>query len=536
VSRLPDKYRIPLVLCYLEGKTTAEAARHVGCPRGTVLSRLARARERLRLRLAERGLAPLAALATLGLAESMARAVVPPTLAGPTVEAALAHAAGTATGDLISAQAVALAKGAMQAMLMTRLRIVAGVLLLAGMLGTGAGWLTQAARAGKPGEEPGVARVKGDANAVRLTGEAVTRLGIRTGEAKPRGAPRPRVLQLPGALALDPQRLSRVRLRCAGEVLEVKGKVGEAVKKGDVLAVAQSKDLAEKKSAYVDALVQWRLDQDVLERAEKGAAEGAVPEAFVLNARRTASASEGAANRARTTLLALQVPEEEIKALKAYAEGLAKPRAKRDPEKEKTWARVEVRAPRDGIIVERNVNAGDVIDPTSNLFTVADSGRLLVVVQAPEADLPALQALPAEQRRWVIRPAAEPRQAVEGKIDQIGYLIDPNQHTATLTGTVANPEGRLRPGQFITASVTLATPQAELVIPASALVEDGRESFVFVQPDPDKPIYVQRRVTVVRRGQDMAHVRFTLKPGERLVTAGALELKAGLDDLQAQGK
>src|SRR5262249_13107360 len=62
VSRLPERFRAPVVLCYLEGRSVDEAALVLGCPRGTVASRLARARERLRLRLAGRGLALTAAL------------------------------------------------------------------------------------------------------------------------------------------------------------------------------------------------------------------------------------------------------------------------------------------------------------------------------------------------------------------------------------------------------------------------------------------------------------------------------------------
>jgi RNA polymerase sigma factor (sigma-70 family) len=57
VNRLPEKYRRPFVLCYLEGNTNEQAARQLGCPKGTVLSRLVRGRERLRARLARRGLA-----------------------------------------------------------------------------------------------------------------------------------------------------------------------------------------------------------------------------------------------------------------------------------------------------------------------------------------------------------------------------------------------------------------------------------------------------------------------------------------------
>src|SRR5262249_60253104 len=67
IHRLPEKYRVPLVLCSLEGKTNEEAARCLGCPKGTVLPRLARGRERLRERLARRGVTlSAAALAALG--------------------------------------------------------------------------------------------------------------------------------------------------------------------------------------------------------------------------------------------------------------------------------------------------------------------------------------------------------------------------------------------------------------------------------------------------------------------------------------
>jgi cobalt-zinc-cadmium efflux system membrane fusion protein len=207
----------------------------------------------------------------------------------------------------------------------------------------------------------------------------------------------------------------------------------------------------------------------------------------------------------------------------------------RDPGKEKAWPRVEVLAPRDGVVVERNIADDEVVvDTTVTLFTIADISRLLVLANVPEDDLPALLALPAEKRRWSIRFAGQA--PVEGQIDEIGYLVDPNIHEALVKGTIPNADGRLRAGQFVTAVITLPPSGREVVVPASALVDTGRETLVFLQPDPARPVYVQRSVTVVRRGHDTAHVRFATKPEDRIVTAGALELKAALDDLKAARK
>jgi RNA polymerase sigma factor (sigma-70 family) len=96
IGRLPEKYRDPLVLCYLEGKTNEEAAQLLACPPGTVFSRLARARERLRKQLRRRGLVPSIAVLTTALAtfQQNARAAVPPQLALTTAHLAVEVATG----------------------------------------------------------------------------------------------------------------------------------------------------------------------------------------------------------------------------------------------------------------------------------------------------------------------------------------------------------------------------------------------------------------------------------------------------------
>src|SRR5262249_1640499 len=94
IGRLPEKYRAAFVLCHVEGRTNEEAARELCCPVGTVLSRLARARRRLRETLTRRGVTLAAGALALGLSAEAARAAVPGVLIRGAVRAAVLHAVG----------------------------------------------------------------------------------------------------------------------------------------------------------------------------------------------------------------------------------------------------------------------------------------------------------------------------------------------------------------------------------------------------------------------------------------------------------
>ncbi len=152
VHRLPAKYRVPFVLCYLQGKTTAQAAQMLGCAQGTIFSRLAWARERLRKQLGQRRHALAAEAFGSILARSTVSAVVPVSHALSTSKAALAFAAGTAAAaGTSSAPAVALAEGVLRAMFLTKLKIAIMVLLAIAMAGTAGGVLARRVFAGAEG-------------------------------------------------------------------------------------------------------------------------------------------------------------------------------------------------------------------------------------------------------------------------------------------------------------------------------------------------------------------------------------------------
>jgi RNA polymerase sigma factor (sigma-70 family) len=146
--RLPARYRAPLVLCYLEGKTRDEAAEELGWTVGSVKGRLERGRQLLEMRLARRGLAFSTALLATALASSSA-AAAPATLQAAAVQ--LAAGAGTAPPTVL-----ALAEGAMQALFLARLKIVLAAALLIGIVSGGAGvgiYRAAAARQTTPGSD-----------------------------------------------------------------------------------------------------------------------------------------------------------------------------------------------------------------------------------------------------------------------------------------------------------------------------------------------------------------------------------------------
>ena len=398
-------------------------------------------------------------------------------------------------------------------------------------------------------------------NTIRITDEGMKVLGIQTMEVRP--SPPPEPLRLPGSIGLDPNKLVRIHSRFPGEVARLgtttelatgaNNKVrprprplryGDKVKVGQVLAVVWSKDIGEKKSEMIEAICKRDTDRVKLERY-KSVPKGVIPESTILSAQHDVQADEIAFDKAERTLLSWKVTPDELTAVFQEAKDIqtGKPL---DKNIAKSWAETEIRSPIDGTIVEKNFNVGDILGDTSaDLFKVADMSRVVVMANAFEEDLPVLRALRPDQRNWKIDIKADPNDIpIPGKIDLIGSIVDPAQHSAAIMGSLDNTDGRLNIGQFITATIDLPPDPTMVAVPTTALVEQGDDTQIFVEVDAVHHEFARRQVMVTRRGRNLAFVRVSptsserregdepLHAGEHVITTGVLELAAQLDDLK----
>jgi cobalt-zinc-cadmium efflux system membrane fusion protein len=439
--------------------------------------------------------------------------------------------------------------------------------------------------------------VKGQEHTLSVPAEVLASLGIRKGKienvATAEKPTQGRPLVMPGSTAQDDTRLSRVRVRFNAQVIEI-SKVrphpdlpettdlntereiltGDPIKEGRTLAVLQSVEVANMKSTLVNAWVQLYFDQDVLERYE--AASASVPEILLDTAKRNVRGDQTTIASSYATLRIWGFSFEDLRDLRKEADELTQLRLKSTKDKaaqkeeeaawavkKDAWMRVDLKAPRSGTLVERNISKGEfVADNTQPLFQIAEVGRMVVYANPPEDDLPALLRERKEKKElyWTVHTVGLPAKGVVGPISEISYFIDQNQHTAVIKGFIENPEEKLRAGQFASVMIELPAPAHTVEIPINALDEDGKQSIVFVVKSADKKhsIVEMRRVIVTQRFANTAYVLSDfadlppekchltkeekeqglleptpLEEGAGVITSGVLELKSALEDKES---
>ena len=382
---------------------------------------------------------------------------------------------------------------------------------------------------------------------IRLVGRDLGSLGINIYTIE--GNPPPNKLRLPGTLSLDPNRFVRVHSRFPGEARRV-GKAtgtdrplqyGDKVSVGQLLITIWSKDVGEKKSELVDALSKEHFDLIILKRLNS-VKESVVTQRAINDAERNHQQDVVAVAKAERTLRSWNFTEAEIEAVRQEARDiLAGKEAIAD---DGHWAELDVVAPQSGMIVEKNFNVGDIIDTTQDLLKIADIDRLQALVNVFEEDLPLLRRLAPDEQKWSLQLKSESVDtAILGRFDQIGVIVDPKMHTSVVMGYTDNTTRKLAIGQFITATVEVPGDPTQIVVPISAVIEEGSSTAVFVETNAERHEFTRRRVVVKRRGRTLAHVliepdktqtergALPLRPGERVLVNSVVELDAELNDL-----
>lgn len=310
-----------------------------------------------------------------------------------------------------------------------------------------------------------------------------------------------------GKILANENRLAHLSARVPGRIVAVYANLGDRVKEGDRLLLLDSPAFGEAQLEYRKARTTLSVMGKALERATAlldrgaiGAGEQQRREADFENARADL-------HEAEEKLHLLGMTEREIQQLAA----------KTLPHAE--VARVSLRAPFPGEVIERNATIGEVIDPNTMLFTVADLSAVWVRADFPEQQAGRLKT----GLIFEVRVSAYPDTIFHGAITYVGAVIDPTTRTVMARADVSNPDGRLRPEMF--AEVSLVTDeQSVLSVPRAAVQQVGSRTVVFVVRGPRR--FESREVTLGQASSEYIQVMTGLVSGDEVVTQGSYALKS----------
>jgi len=308
-------------------------------------------------------------------------------------------------------------------------------------------------------------------------------------------------LNATGAVFPDVSREIPVISLANGRVVDIKVRLDEAVKKGQLMFRVQSPDINTAFNAYLKSANDEQLANKAYIRAQDLLAHGAISQAMFEQA-------EDAENNAKADLTAAD------EQLKLYGVDKAHPSPV-----------VNVYAPVSGVVVSQNITngaaAGVGLAGSATAFTIADLSQVWVVCDVYENDIPKLQL--GQQARITVN--AYPDRPLTGRVSDIGPILDPSLRTAKVRIEVANP-GFLKLGMFATATFTSRTKQAHAVVPADAVLHLHDRDWVFVPVGDNK-----FRRTEVRAGQIISGSRQTIlsgiQPGQQVVSNALLLESAG---------
>ncbi|WP_139557236.1 efflux RND transporter periplasmic adaptor subunit [Methylotetracoccus oryzae] len=304
------------------------------------------------------------------------------------------------------------------------------------------------------------------------------------------------VLYLPGRLAWNEDRTSRIFPPFAGRVRAILAKVGDTVMTGQVLAWLEAPEFGQAQSALRKSEADLNLAQKNANRQRALFERGITSRRELDQALTDLAAAQSEAERARTRLSAYGVVPGTVD------------------------QRFPIRSPIAGIVVERQLNPGQEVDAADKeaLFLVSDPTHFWIILEVPEKDLADVEL----GDLFTFSVKAYPNQRFSGKVRQINDFIDPQTRTVKVRGEIADPSRRLKAEMYVTAELRLHGGSG-LQIPEQAAVLVGDSYYVFVAEA--EHTYRRRKIETRSADRGQIPVLSGLAPGERIVVQGALFLQ-----------
>lgn len=362
------------------------------------------------------------------------------------------------------------------------------------------------------------------ADEVKLTPAAIAQYGVTTASAKK--AVITGAFVAPARVAFNADAMAHVGSAVAGRASELKIKLGDVVKKSDVLVIVDSPELGEAQSDYLlkrtavdTARPAVQLAKDAYDRAKQlldqsqgiALAEVQKREAEWRAAEGNLRAAEAAGTAAENKLHLYGMSQDAVALLVKTGEIVP---------------RYNVIAPIGGQVIEREVTLGELVRPDRDaLLVVADLSTIWVIADVAEARV----ADAGKGSIARIRSAALKDRTVEGTVTYVAPALDPNTRTAKVRVELADPTGTLKPGMFAQATILPAGDgEAVLAIPEEAVqtVEGGPAVFVPVEGEPNT--FAKKPVKIGPPVGGMVQVFDGLSEGDALVVSGSFILKAEL--------
>lgn len=339
-----------------------------------------------------------------------------------------------------------------------------------------------------------------------------------------------------GELRFNPTRVAHLSARVPGTVAFVFKAVGDMVQPGDTLAIVDAALVGQAKSQLLQAMVQMKLKQNAALRMRGLTNTGAIAQKALIEAEGNLQEAEVSLISARQSLtnLGFEIPgtlqDGDPKQIAESLRFLGIPKSVTDslPNTTTTANLIPIRASFGGVVVASEVVAGEVVETTKTLFTVADPQTLWLTLNVPQEGAKYVQ--PGLKVRFRTDDGGP---EIVGKISWISPSIDEQTRTLRVRVVVPNADGRLRDNTFGSGQIVLREEPNAIVVPREAVQSIADAHFVFVRDknyfEKSAPkVFHVRQVRIGAKDDQFVELLAGVLPGEVIATKGSTVILAQL--------